>query len=129
MGNRKPETFRGECVQPPRGAVLRLTERLPEPTSPAEQLKGPWLLGAGARSKAVVRGGYWEARLWTPVRASARVVRGFAGRGVAVGVGGERTLLRGKRSSCGAQMRNKRNQSPARAIKHSPRALFTGRRE
>ena len=35
----------------------------------------------------------------------------------------------GKRSSCGAQMRDKRNQSPARAIKHSPRALFTGRRE
>lgn len=37
--------------------------------------------------------------------------------------------MRGKRSSCGAQTRNKRNQSPARAIKHSPRALFTGRRE
>lgn len=31
-----------------------------------------------------------------------------------------------KRSSCAAQTRNKRNQSPARAIKHSPRALFTG---
>lgn len=49
--------------------------------------------------------------------------------------GGARFLRRGegrrrcrgrKRSSCAAQTRNKRNQSPARAIKHSPRALFTG---
>lgn len=39
---------------------------------------------------------------------------------------GGRTLLRGERSSCGAQMLNKRNRGAARAIKHPPRVLFTG---
>lgn len=42
------------------------------------------------------------------------------------GAAGGRTLLRGERSSCGAQMLNKRNRGAARAIKHPPRVLFTG---
>lgn len=76
-----------------------------------------------------VRRGYWEACSWTLVRLEARGAWLFffffffnSGEGAA----GGRTLLRGERSSCGAQMLNKRNRGAARAIKHPPRVLFTG---
>lgn len=75
-----------------------------------------------------VRRGYWEACSWTLVRLEARGAWLFFSFFLIQGRGlwGGRTLLRGERSSCGAQMRNKRNRGAARAIKHSPRVLFTG---